>query len=138
MTLDVRTSQPWGADPELSRRVRRLVEASCEHVGIDPTLLWGMTLRIEDGGISCGGVSDARGCTWRDDGVIAVSTLAWSAAAPPVPCVEDTPIPHELLHVKIGDPRHEDPRWSDPVYWRPLSTRIARADCSGDPPSLMW
>jgi hypothetical protein len=52
--------------------------------------------------------------------------------------VEDTPIPHELLHVKIGDPGHTDPRWSDPMYWGSLSSRIPRTGCSGDPPNLMW
>jgi hypothetical protein len=138
MTLEVRTHRPWASDPALPQRVHDLVAASCEHLGLDPSLLWGMTLRIEDDGISCGGVQDARGCTWREAGVVAVSTLAWCTAEPPVPCVEDTPLPHELLHVKIGDPNHTDPRWSDPAFWRPLSSRVSRADCSGDPPTLIW
>jgi hypothetical protein len=55
-----------------------------------------------------------------------------------VPCVEDTPIPHELLHVAIGDPQHLDPRWNDQALWRPLAARLARPDCSGDPPNLVW
>lgn len=138
MNLEVRTEQPWGRDPELRRRVHDLLEASCAHVGLDPTLLWGMTLRIEDGGIACGAVPDARGCTWRDAGVMAVSTLAWTTAEPPVPCVEDTPIPHELLHVKIGDPQHLDARWEDAVFWRALSTRVGRDGCSGEPANLIW
>jgi hypothetical protein len=138
MNLEVRTRQPWASDPALRQRIHDLVEASCEYVGIDPTMLWGMTLRIEDGGISCGSVEGARGCTWREAGVVAVSTLAWTTAEPPVPCVEDTPIPHELLHVKIGDPGHTDPRWSDPVYWGALSSKIPRTGCSGDPPNLIW
>lgn len=138
MHLEVRSVQPWATDPALRGRVRDLVEASCAHVGLDPSLLWGMTLRIEDGGISCGHVPDARGCTWRDAGVVAVSTLAWTSAQPPVPCVEDTPIPHELLHVKIGDPVHADPRWEDPVYWRALSSRVSRSGCSGEPANLTW
>jgi hypothetical protein len=58
-----------------------------------------MTLRIEDGAIACGSVGGARGCTWRNAGVMSVSTLAWKLSLPDVPCVEDTPIPHELLHV---------------------------------------
>jgi hypothetical protein len=138
MSLEVRTAQPWAKDPALRRRVHDLVQASCEQIGLDPSLLYGMRLRIEDGGIPCGGVADARGCTWREDGVVAVSTLAWTTAEPPVPCVEDTPIPHELLHVKIGDPEHLDPRWSDPDYWSALSTHVLRAGCSGDAPSLLW
>jgi hypothetical protein len=138
MNLEVRTSQPWATDPALRHRVHDLVEASCGYVGLDPSLLWGMTLRIEDGGISCGGVPDARGCTWRGAGVMAVSTLAWTTAEPPVPCVEDTPIPHELLHVKIGDPEHLDVRWSDPTYWRALSSQVTQAGCSGDPVNQLW
>jgi hypothetical protein len=138
MTLEVRTQQPWASDPELPRRVHDLVATSCAYIGLDPSLLWGMTLRIEDDGIGCGGVADARGCTWREAGVVAVSTLAWTTAEPRVPCVEDTPIPHELLHVKIGDPTHSDPRWSDPAYWGALSARVPRSGCSGDPPSLIW
>jgi hypothetical protein len=138
MDLEVRSTQPWASDPALRRRVHDLVEAACAHVGLDPSLLWGMTLRIEDGGISCGAVPDARGCTWRDSGVMAVSTLAWTTAEPPVPCVEDTPIPHELLHVKIGDPEHLDPRWADAIYWRSLSSQVTRTGCSGDPANLLW
>lgn len=138
MELDVRTAQPWATDPALRHRLHDLVQLSCEHVGLDPTLLWGWRLRIEDGGISCGGTEDARGCTWREAGVIAVSTLAWTAAEPPVPCVEDTPIPHELLHVRIGDPDHRDPRWTDAGYWGALSERLGRRDCSGDAADLLW
>jgi hypothetical protein len=138
MNLDVRTAQPWGTDPALRRRVHDLIQASCDEMGLDPTMLYGMTLRIDDGGIPCGGIADARGCTWRERGEIAVSTLAWTTAEPPVPCVEDTPIPHELLHVKIGDPQHRDPRWSDAAYWRALSTHVERVGCSGDPAILLW
>jgi hypothetical protein len=138
MELEVATGQPWAADPQLRQRVHVILEDSCERLGLDPSMLWGMTLRIEDGGIVCGAVDKARGCTWRDAGKIAVSTLAWTSAEPPVPCVEDTPIPHELLHVLIGDPQHLDPRWTDPALWRPLAARLAHPDCSGDPPSLVW
>jgi hypothetical protein len=138
INLEVQTQQPWASDPAFRQRLHDLLKASCEHAGIDPTMLWGMTLRIEDGGISCGPIEDARGCTWREAGVVAVSTLAWTTSEPPVPCVEDTPIPHELLHVKIGDPGHTDPRWSDPVYWRSLSSQLPRTGCSGDPPYLIW
>lgn len=138
MNLEIRSVQPWANEPELRQRVHDLIETASAHVGLDTSMLWGMTLRIEDGGIPCGPVPDARGCTWREAGVMAVSTLAWTSAQPPVPCVEDTPIPHELLHVKIGDPRHLDPRWEDAVYWRSLSSRVTRTGCSGDPATLVW
>jgi hypothetical protein len=138
LDLEVRTEQAWGRDPALRRRLHALIEDGCAHVGLDPSLLYGMTLRLEDGGVACGGTPDARGCTERSAGIIQVSTLAWSAAEPPVPCVEDTPIPHELLHVAIGDPEHRDPRWRAAGYWEPLWRRVTRADCSGDAPSLMW
>lgn len=138
LNVEIRSTQPWASDPTLRPRLRVLIEAACEHVGLDTSMLWGMTLRIVDGEIPCGAVQNARGCTIRDDGLVAVSTLAWTAAQPPVPCVEDTPIPHELLHVKIGDPQHLDPRWDDPYYWNALSSRVEREDCSGDPASLTW
>src|SRR5512133_454348 len=129
MNVEVRTRQPWAADPRLDHRLHDLVAISCAYHGLDPSLLWGMTLRIEDDGIACGVVGGARGCTWRDVGTVAVSTLAWTTAEPPVSCVEDTPIPHELLHVKIGDPEHLDPRWHDAAYWQALSARFPRPDC---------
>jgi hypothetical protein len=97
-----------------------------------------MTLRIEDGPIACGAVARARGCTWREDGVIAVSTLAWISTAPLVSCVEETPLPHELLHVKIMDDQHEDPRWESPQFWHPLWDRVKHPDCSGYAPTLVW
>ena len=138
LTLEVRSQQPWASDPELHHRIHDLVEESCAHLGLDPSQLYGMTLRIQDGEIPCGSVAHARGCTWRDQGVIAVSTLAWISLEPRVPCVEDTPIPHELLHVKIADELHSDPRWTSPEFWSPLSDRVRHADCSGDPPTLVW
>jgi hypothetical protein len=138
LTLDVRSQEAWARDPELHERVHALVEAACVHIGLDPSELWGMTLRIDDGEIACGEVQRARGCTWRDDGVIAVSTIAWLSTEPRVPCVEDTPIPHELLHVKIGDPHHTDSRWESAEYWAPLWKRVRHAECSGDPPTLVW
>lgn len=138
ITLDVRSTQTWALDPDLRRRVHDLVEESCAHMGLDPSLLYGMTLRIEDGEIRCGDVARARGCTWREQGIIAVSTLAWISIEPRVPCVEDTPIPHELLHVKIADEQHRDPRWDSAEYWVPLFERATRPDCSGDPPTLIW
>ncbi len=108
------------------------------HLGLDPSQLYGMTLRIEDGDIPCGSVAHARGCTWREEGVIVVSTLAWISLEPRVPCVEDTPIPHELFHVKIADEHHTDPRWESSAFWTPLWQRVRHADCSGDPPTLVW
>jgi hypothetical protein len=128
MNLEVRSEQAWASDPELRRRLHALVEESCAHMG----------LRIEDGEIACGEVERARGCTWRDAGVISVSTLAWLSSLPRVPCVEDTPIPHELLHVKIGDEDHLDPRWDSQLYWGPLWASVSRPDCSGEPATLIW
>jgi hypothetical protein len=138
MNLEIRSQQPWASDPELRRRLHALVEESCAHMELDPSLLYGMTLRIEDGEIACGTVGRARGCTWRDAGVISVSTLAWLSTLPRVPCVEDTPIPHELLHVSIGDEDHLDPRWDSAVYWGPLWASVSRPDCSGEPATLIW
>ncbi len=138
LNLDVRSRQAWAEDGGLDRRLHDLVAISCAYHGLDPSLLWGMTLRIEDDGIDCGAVAGARGCTWREQGTVAVSTLAWTTWEPPVSCVEDTPIPHELLHVKIGDPDHTDPRWSDAAYWSTLREKLSLPGCSGDPANLLW
>jgi hypothetical protein len=138
MNLEVRSQQAWASDPELRVRLHELVAESCAHVGLDPSLLYGMTLRIEDGEIVCGAVARARGCTWREAGIISVSTLAWLSSLPRVPCVEDTPIPHELLHVKIGDEDHSDPRWNSFEFWGPLWESVSHADCSGEPATLIW
>jgi hypothetical protein len=138
VTLEVESTQAWARDPALERRLHRLLAESSAHVGLDTTMLYGVTLRIVDGGIRCGSVERARGCTWREQGVIAVSTLAWLSSEPPVPCVEDTPIPHELLHLKIADSDHEDPRWQSVDWWNPLHARVSGADCSGDPADRIW
>jgi hypothetical protein len=138
LNLEIDTQQPWASDPELRPRLHALIEESCAHIGLDPSALYGMTLRIEDGEIACGEVGRARGCTWREAGVISVSTLAWLSSLPRVPCVEDTPIPHELLHVRIGDEDHRDPRWNDPLFWGPLWATVSRSDCSGEPATLIW
>jgi hypothetical protein len=138
LNVEVRSELAWANEPELRARLHDLLEASCDHMGLDPSLLYGMTLRIEDGTIECGSISNARGCTWRSDGVIAVSTLAWISSQGSVHCVEDTPIPHELLHVKIGDARHEDERWDSGSWWGPLWAQVAHPDCSGDSPLLIW
>jgi hypothetical protein len=136
--VENRSELTWANDPELRPRLRALIEASCAHMGLDPVLLYGMTLRIEDGTIPCGSVRNARGCTWRADGVIAVSTLAWISTQGNVRCVEDTPLPHELLHVKIGDAPHADERWDSASWWGPLWSEVAHPDCSGDSPLLIW
>jgi hypothetical protein len=138
MTLQIESSQPWVSDPDFPRRLHVLLQQSCAHVGLDPSMLYGLTLRIVDGGVPCAGIPNARGCTWRAEGVVAVSTLAWVTSEPPVPCVEDTPIPHELLHVAIGDTTHSDPRWTDSGYWDALHAEVTQRDCSGDPGSLLW
>lgn len=138
MILDVRSEQAWTADPALRSRLGVLLSESCDHLGLDPSMLYGMTLRVDDGAIACGDTAAARGCTWREAGIVSVSTLAWISTQPPVPCVEDTPIPHELLHVRIGDPGHLDPRWRSAEYWEPLWRRVTRPDCSGARPEAMW
>jgi hypothetical protein len=138
VTLEVESRQPFVYAPDFRARLHRLLEASCAHVGIDPTRLWGTRLRIVDGGVSCAGYEVARGCT-RDGGAqIDVSTLAWYTGAPAVGCVEDTPLPHEILHLRIGDPEHEDPRWRSAEYWRPLRQALESDGCSGAPPALIW
>lgn len=138
MTLEIESSQAWARDAGLERRLHRLLAESADHVGLDTSLLYGLTLRIVDDGISCGSVANARGCTWREQGVITVSTLAWISTQPCVPCVEDTPIPHELMHLKIGDRDHADPRWSSYDWWQPLYARVSRPDCSGEAADRIW
>jgi hypothetical protein len=138
LVLDVESEQPFVRDEDFPQRLHRVLEASCAHIGVDTSRLYGLRLRIVDGPVPCGDVAVARGCTRLDGAEIVVSTLAWISTSPPVPCVEDTPLPHELLHLGIGDPAHADPRWDDPDYWRPLQRRLEHADCSGEPATRIW
>jgi hypothetical protein len=136
MTLEVESAQPFAASPDLRARLHRIIEEGSAYIGLGPSRLYGMRLRIVDGGVSCGGLREARGCFRRDE--IVVSTLAWISTEPPVPCVEDTPLPHELLHALIEDPAHEDPRWDDPGFWDPLRERLRQPDCCSDPATRLW
>lgn len=136
MSLVVESEQPFARAEDLRPRLRRILVESSEHVGLDPDRLDGMRLRIVDGGIACGGLPDARGCYRRDE--ITVSTVAWLTTDTPVRCVEDTPLPHELLHARIADPGHEDERWTSPGYWTPLRDRLRQPECSPYPASFLW
>jgi hypothetical protein len=138
VVLDVESEQPFVRDEDFAQRLHGVLEASCAHVGVDTSRLYGLRLRIVDGPVPCGAVAAARGCTRLDGAEIVVSTLAWLSTSPPVPCVEDTPLPHEILHLRIGDPAHADPRWDDPDYWEPLQRRLEHADCSGEPATRIW
>ncbi len=138
VVLEVESTQPFVRAEDFPQRLHGVLEASCAHVGVDTSRLYGLRLRIVDGTVSCGAVAAARGCTRLDGEEIVVSTLAWISTSPPVPCVEDTPLPHEILHLRIGDPAHADPRWDDPDYWEPLWHRLAHSDCSGEPASRIW
>jgi len=46
MTLEVRSRQAWASDPGFRTRLHILLEQSCDHLGLDPSLLYGITLRI--------------------------------------------------------------------------------------------
>lgn len=138
VVLEVESRQPFVYREDFRRRLHRVLEASCDHVGIDTSRLYGMRLRIVDGGIRCGAYEQARGCALSDGSEIAVSTLAWISSSPPVPCVEDVPLPHEILHLRIADGGHVDPRWSSAEYWEPLRAAIAEPECSQDAATLLW
>jgi hypothetical protein len=40
--------------------------------------------------------------------------------------------------VKIGDAPHADERWESWTWWSPLWSEVARPDCSGDSPLVIW
>jgi hypothetical protein len=138
VVLEVESRQEFVYREDFRERLHRVLEESCAHVGIDTARLYGMRLRIVDGGIRCGGYEAARGCALEDGSEISVSTLAWITTSPPVSCVEDTPLPHEILHLRIGDGAHDDPRWSSAEYWDPLRRSLARPGCSRDAATLLW
>lgn len=136
--LEVESTQPFVYADDFRERLHRVLEESCAHVGLDPSRLYGMRLRIVDGGIRCGDVATARGCARTDGSSIEISTLAWISTAPPVPCIEDTPLPHEILHLRIADGEHVDPRWSSHDFWEPLRRSLAQPDCGTEPATLLW
>lgn len=138
VVLEVESAQPFVHAEDFAERLHAVLEASCAHVGVDTSRLWGMRLRLVDGTIACGEVQAARGCTRLDGAEMVVSTLAWISTSPPVPCVEDTPLPHEILHLRLGDADHSDPRWGSDEFWEPLRLRLSQPDCSGEPASRIW
>lgn len=138
VVLEVESTRPFVYEADFRSRLHRVLEESCAHVGVDTSRLYGLRLRIVDGGIRCAEYDDARGCTLSDGSLIAISTLAWISTSPPVSCVEDTPLPHEILHLRIADGEHADPRWSSAAFWEPLRRSLARPGCSGDAATLLW
>lgn len=136
--LEVESTQPFVYEEDFRRRLHHVLEESCAYVGLDTARLYGLRLRLVDGGIRCGGYEAARGCALDDGSEISVSTLAWLSTSPPVSCVEDVPLPHELLHLRIGDAAHADARWSSAEYWEPLRRSLARPGCSPDEATLLW
>lgn len=138
VVLEVESTRPFVYQPDFRRRLHRVLAESCAHVGVDPSRLYGMRLRIVDGGIPCAEYDDARGCTLSDASEMAVSTLAWISTSPPVDCIEDTPLPHEILHLRIADGAHADPRWGSDAFWEPLRRSLARPECSGEAATRLW
>lgn len=97
--------------PDLGPRLQAVLQTSMRFW--DTQALPGVIL-IRDGALTCVGV-EAIGCaTLRDDDKVAIEiTTDVSVYGDRSRCIEDTPVPHEMGHVALGDwyDDHKDPRY---------------------------
>jgi hypothetical protein len=139
MALELQLTQhnsPWVERADLKPRTRTVIEESAAYWGLNPDDLAGWHLLFTEGLLECGGHDDANGCT--TDGDRTVSVTANYAC-----CVESSVLMHEIGHVALDDPRHEDPRWHDVAALTGLWNRLhaglpAAPDCGGEPYLGQW
>jgi hypothetical protein len=111
--LEVRSvsAQAFASAPDFEDRVRAAAADGARWWGADVAILDGWSVVVFDGGIECGSVTAAGGCTVIAEREIRVSTELG-------PCVDLLPLAHEVGHVALWratgdvDGRHADPRWA--------------------------
>jgi len=100
------------AEEVAEEQTRHTVETTARFFGHDPSVFAGMRVVVQDDYPECPGVStDALdGCYLAGDFNTATVRMrspypgrGWN--------IEDTALPHELLHALIGDPTHSRPEW---------------------------
>lgn len=115
--IRVSSTAPWAASPTLPQDVARIVGVSLAYWGGSANHLDGWQVSIEDGLVECWAIRNANGCSDASTRRSRISTAAYLDADTKEPyqarCPEQTVLIHEIGHIVIGDPRHEDPRWRD-------------------------
>jgi hypothetical protein len=100
----------WAYAPDLAERIDRLAVIVAEYADRDVTRLVGTTIVVRKSTtVDCGEWGQRSGCAHYETGWIDLGTgeMTWITA------VECSVLGHEILHMLIGDPRHESPLWSD-------------------------
>jgi hypothetical protein len=99
-------ANPYTAAPDFLPRVRRILAVSSHFYGHDPLELSGVRIIFGTHGTDCGAARNWMGCYTESTNTIFVTTESlWTSA------VEETQLPHEMLHYFIGDPRHTASLW---------------------------
>jgi hypothetical protein len=115
--LETPQSAPsWVASPGLDARTEEAMTSAAGVWG-RPLDTQGVTVRFLDGYVDCGGRLSV-GCT--DGGTRTVEVVVDRAA-----CVEATALAHEVGHLLIGDPTHQDERWRDAAFWGRMRSALA-------------
>lgn len=107
--VELRSDAPYLRGPAFRDRLRRVLAMTAEFYGRDPEEYQGVRLAFVDGGVPCRGRSGTyHGCAdWGS-----MSALV-RVDEPYLPFVETTTLPHELLHLFVGDAEHLRPEWKE-------------------------
>jgi hypothetical protein len=106
--LEVRSAEPYVHRPELRERVRRVLAVTAEFYGRSTAEYEGIRFALVDGEVACRGRPGGyHGCAdWR------AMTATVRVDPPYTPFIETTTLPHEILHLFVGDPDHLGPEWT--------------------------
>lgn len=125
LQLELASDAPFTQAEDFDARLESTVDVALQYWGGSWALLEDRTLRIVDAPtVDCAG-REALGC--YDGAELRFTTRDPSTGT--VACIEQTVLIHEIGHLVLGDPNHDDPRWMDltPVA-AALSGRIGYVD----------
>jgi len=129
ITIRIDSVTPWLTAPDFHERFDRTVEIAKSFWGIDN--LGDVTVIFTDHACAQYG-GGYGGCAYQARLDPPAWTIEIDPNAPPGhgACIEGTALVHEIGHLAIRDPRHEDPRWDDLM---PLWFNTLQALCVSEP-----
>lgn len=104
----VESNAPFARAEDLRPRLDSTIDAALEYWGGTRQDLDGYTLLLVDRPSVCG-LENALGCVQGRR----IEVTTQDPGTGTVACVEQTVLVHEIGHLVIGDPNHEDPRWME-------------------------